>query len=784
MGAVNLSRGIAVVVVAAMAVGSCGTRVTPVIPLRSPIQPAPAVATFGGTPSFPPVAGVVSEPRKLSSSEYQILGGSPVQQTGDRNVIEGGALHLSSDSQGKTVCAVYCVPGLTGDRPVRLSVDAERIGTDGAYWLGIADYTTYSWQWFGPFGAASTRLLNSATLRDRYVDRNGALFFAVLLGGGEVLVRSGTATTSPDYLPNNPHYPMITECRLGSDKTASGLNPGDQYVTLAWDHVAAFGPEDAQNEATRYEILRRGPDDASPVLIGTIAAPLKAYVDPVDNTKGVAPAKPGRTYQYFLRAVNATNGATPLATKPALTIPNYWVTTWGGVDFEAGGTFAVADQEGNVYTVGSVRMSGSTDYDVLLLKYDPDGTLLWQREWGTKDDDSCLWAHPQVAADGSVWLTAYTDAVSFYGKSATMLGFSPDGELISQRTTGWWGVAALYSIQASAGTVYCAGDAQAVDGARRPSFVLAISPNGNFLWQRAVATSLRAWIEAVLPLDDGVILAINLGYTSDQGSTALVRLDSSGWPVWQRLIRLPAHPDWGRYSTACLAGDGIVGTVSLYLSTDTSVAYAFKSDLDGNLVWQRQWSSAERVGFSQPVRMDSGLLVFIGGRVPVGEGNGYPLILQCDPGGSLIQAETWSRTGTPRDPPVLLGDALLFPQLAGLARWVPGEGIVHLAEGAGGQVSALGLSLGRIFVAGSASTFTGASWKVSEDPSEPVIGDWIDGDLTWEPVTGLIVNDNQPLTEASGTVSDPGGLVDPGETTGYGTQVLTMAWDPALIWGN
>jgi len=65
----------------------------------------------------------------------------------------------------------------------------------------------------------------------------------------------------------------------------------------------------------------------------------------------------------------------------------YWVAEYGGLSAAATplgdyvyGTGAVYDSKGNLYVIGTAEGTNST-YDSLMLKYDPEGNLLWHKTW-------------------------------------------------------------------------------------------------------------------------------------------------------------------------------------------------------------------------------------------------------------------------------------------------------------------------------------------------------------------------------------------------------------------
>jgi hypothetical protein len=108
--------------------------------------------------------------------------------------------------------------------------------------------------------------------------------------------------------------------------------------------------------------------------------------------------------------------------------------TWGGPDTDEAAGVAVA-ADGSVYVIGTTLSFGQGGRDAFLLKYAADGSLVWQRTYGTAptvlssaDEFGIAVA---VAPDGSVYITGqYGDGNPFLAK------FNSGGGLLWQRTYG------------------------------------------------------------------------------------------------------------------------------------------------------------------------------------------------------------------------------------------------------------------------------------------------------------------------------------------------------------
>src|SRR6188768_840881 len=95
--------------------------------------------------------------------------------------------------------------------------------------------------------------------------------------------------------------------------------------------------------------------------------------------------------------------------------------TWGGPDRDGAHGVAVA-ADGSVYVTGSTRSFGAGGEDAVLLKYGTNGSLIWQRTYGTAPDDLNSGVESgigvAVAPDGSgvVMLGNYRDGNIFVAK--------------------------------------------------------------------------------------------------------------------------------------------------------------------------------------------------------------------------------------------------------------------------------------------------------------------------------------------------------------------------------
>jgi len=160
--------------------------------------------------------------------------------------------------------------------------------------------------------------------------------------------------------------------------------------------------------------------------------------------------------------------------------------TWGGAQNDYGSGIAV-DGGGNVYVTGSTYGATSGVASVFLLKYDPSGNLLFEKTWGGTQSDY----GSSVAVDGAgnVCVTGYT-----YSSSATLgvpnaflLKYDPSGTLMFQKT--WGGLRGDYGYGVAvdgSGNTYVSGYTYSFGPNRQGVnvFLLRYDPSGNLLFQK------------------------------------------------------------------------------------------------------------------------------------------------------------------------------------------------------------------------------------------------------------------------------------------------------------
>jgi uncharacterized delta-60 repeat protein len=323
-------------------------------------------------------------------------------------------------------------------------------------------------------------------------------------------------------------------------------------------------------------------------------------------------------------------------------------TTWGGAGSDvADGVAGAAD--GSAYVAG-ISDSFTTDPfgipspKIFVVKFAPDGSLSWQRVWNGTTIRGLGRPDVAVSADGSVYVTGVS---ADNGNDAVLLKFDSNGTLLWER--GWGGVqsdAGLAVAAAPDGSAYITGSETSF-GSGFGLFVVKFDPAGNLVWQRI---SDRANGNAVTVGPDGSIYTAGTTPRNEIGNfdVVVLKITAAGSLVWQRTYsagdvvdprgRMAAGPD------GSIVMAGAIQTTTQHASD--IAALIIKLTSDGALVFDKQFDG--RVSETgQGVAVASDNTIYVGGTTTTfGAGFEDAFVLHLQPTGTkILDALTWGGPG-------------------------------------------------------------------------------------------------------------------------------------------
>ncbi len=250
--------------------------------------------------------------------------------------------------------------------------------------------------------------------------------------------------------------------------------------------------------------------------------------------------------------------------------------SWLGTRSGYWGVAVDMDSQGNVYTTGRGLDFAANNWhrDIHTIKYAPDGTQLWVREYDNDDDltvqdDDPNWIRVDSQDNVLVLGSTHTNAA---GREAVLLKYDPTGVLLWERLHGGPGITADYGRYMEfdgLDNIYITGRTFGFD--KWDFFTAKYDPDGNLLWSRT--RSFGGPDEPVSIAVDGAGNVAVVGANWSQ-QIATVVYDTDGEELWSDLLDdpnpaqsyNPSHAVFDAEGNLLLTGHrGQVGLVNMLL---------------------------------------------------------------------------------------------------------------------------------------------------------------------------------------------------------------------------
>ncbi|TFZ05627.1 hypothetical protein EZ313_02900 [Ramlibacter henchirensis] len=269
-----------------------------------------------------------------------------------------------------------------------------------------------------------------------------------------------------------------------------------------------------------------------------------------------------------------------------------WQKVWTGETQRGGGrapTVALTSDQSSVYVTGLSNANGG---DAVLLKFDSDGNLLWQRTWGgsiIREESEAV----ATDAQGAAYISGTQRDNQAQTAGLFVVKFNADGTVAWQKI---WNNASGSAVAVGPdGHVYAAGSKMRTDGSFEfDVLAMKITNGGGLVWDvtYAVEGTTDARGGMTVGADGGPIFAgaIQAGRRVVGISALLVKLTTDGALLFDR--------QWGgRDGTSghavALAPDGsihVAGAASLESGADE--AFVFHVDAEGRGLDAVTWGGA------------------------------------------------------------------------------------------------------------------------------------------------------------------------------------------------
>ena len=317
------------------------------------------------------------------------------------------------------------------------------------------------------------------------------------------------------------------------------------------------------------------------------------------------------------------------------------------------------DADGNVYVTG-YSGDGGGGYDLVTIKYDPDGELVWLDGYNGTADGSDFGIDIAVDAAGNVYVTGDSEGSGTYADYIT-IKYQSDGRVLwAERYDGpgQWDYAEALAVDAS-GNVYVTGTSDGgYPGTQDDYATIKYGPDGNELWVRRYSGPGS--------YDDGANdLAVDAsgnvyvtGFTWDADPNAnytTIKYDPDGDTLWVREYYGTGGSDQAQALALDASGNVYVTGTSSGIGTSQDIA-TVKYDTDGNQQWAARYNGPDNdrdVG--REVAVDaSGNVFAYGYSIRLDTDEEDFATIKYDPDGMELWARLYNGPGNDEDYPKAL----------------------------------------------------------------------------------------------------------------------------------
>lgn len=267
--------------------------------------------------------------------------------------------------------------------------------------------------------------------------------------------------------------------------------------------------------------------------------------------------------------------------------PTYWLSVYGELEADNNddyGSSVTYDNDGNVYVIGGDGTSGTISF---LLKYDPEGTLLWQKNFsdlnGYKSSDSV-----RVDSSGNIYTlfnTALGDTKIIFVKldSSGSIVWQKNIDVETSNDAGY-----DFALDAS-DNIIVTGKTVGPDTSS-DIFIIKLNNSGDIQWQKSFTGISSNDIGRGISTD-------SLGNIYVGSENGIIKLNSSGVLQWQKVI-----------DTGMIDSIAVDSQNNVFISSYPFIVMKLNSS--GDIQWQKTITDA---GEAISISVDSNDDVFVSG---------------------------------------------------------------------------------------------------------------------------------------------------------------------------
>ncbi|MFZ8835361.1 MAG: T9SS type A sorting domain-containing protein [Candidatus Caldipriscus sp.] len=317
--------------------------------------------------------------------------------------------------------------------------------------------------------------------------------------------------------------------------------------------------------------------------------------------------------------------------------------TYGGT----GSEWAYSVQQtsdGGYIVAGYTESFGAGSNDFLLIKTDANGNIIWAKTYGGTSGD---WALPiQQTSEGGYIVAGWTRSFGAGNDDILLIKTDANGNIIWAKTYGGTGSDMVYSFQRTYdGGYILVGGTRSFGAGSLDAFLVKTDAFGNLQWAKTYGGGSNDEAYSVQQTSDGGYILVGGTYSFGAGNedVFLIKTDANGNIIWAKTYG-GTSGDWAfRVQQTSDGGYILVGATASF-GAGSSDIFLIKTDANGNIQWAKTYGGTSGdYAYTVQQTSDGGYIV-AGWTRSFGAGNDDILLIKTDANGNIIWAKTYGGT--------------------------------------------------------------------------------------------------------------------------------------------
>ena len=281
-----------------------------------------------------------------------------------------------------------------------------------------------------------------------------------------------------------------------------------------------------------------------------------------------------------------------------------WQNTYGAGGNDGRSNCTVRQTPDGGYLVYSDTNSfGMGRYDFWLLRLSATGAIIWQRTYGTVENEI---AHGEIqpTSDGGYFVIGTIFRDFDLSSAIWVLKIDANGNIVWQKAYGDPDYSEIgYSIlQTTYGGYIIAGSQSIIGTSNYRPIVIKITATADIQWQRTFGDfenrffplGTGSWETNFLPsvreAAGGGYYLVDDTFSQSAGlkDVWVIKLSAAGTVIWQKLYGGAGH-DWGRHALPVSDGGCLIAAESSSFGSSPRNVWLFEIDSSGNIEWQKTY---------------------------------------------------------------------------------------------------------------------------------------------------------------------------------------------------